>query len=175
MEVILIESVDTLGTRGQVVKVADGYGRNHLLPKKLAIAATPQNRKWVEQQRQKFLKQEAHERSEAEELAQLVESLRLTFARKSGEHGALFGSVTAQDIAGHLAAQGYKIERRKIHIPSPLKTLGEHAVSIRLHPQVTAKLKVVIEAEGGTGAPTATSEAKPEAAPAAAPDTAQKS
>ncbi|HEV2500003.1 MAG TPA: 50S ribosomal protein L9 [Terriglobia bacterium] len=148
MEVILIENIDKLGSRGQIVKVADGYGRNHLLPKKLAVAATVQNRKWVDQQRQKFLKQEAKERADAEDLAKLMEEVRLVFKRKTGEHGTLFGSVTAIDIAEHLAAQGYNIDRRKIHLPSPLKSIGEHSVSVRLHRDVTGAIKVAVEAEG---------------------------
>jgi large subunit ribosomal protein L9 len=153
MEVILIENVDNLGARGQIVKVADGYGRNHLLPKKLAIAATPQNRKWVEQQRQKFLKQEAQEKGQAEELAKLLEGLRLVFTRKAGEQGTLFGSVTTLDIAEQLASQGYSIDRRKIHLSNPLKAIGEHEVSIRLHREVTAKIKVAVEAEGQVESP----------------------
>ncbi len=153
MEVILIENVENLGARGQIVKVADGYGRNHLLPKKLAIAATPQNRKWVEQQRQKFLKQEAQEKGQAEELAKLLEGLRLVFTRKAGEQGTLFGSVTTLDIAEQLASQGYSIDRRKIHLSNPLKAIGEHEVSIRLHREVTAKIKVAVEAEGQVESP----------------------
>lgn len=147
MEVILIENIDKLGTRGQLVKVADGFGRNHLLPKKLAIAATPQNRKWVELQRQKFLKMEAREKADAEDLAKLLEDVRLAFTRKSGEQGMLFGSVTAMDVAEQLAAQGYQIDRRKIQLPNPLKTIGEHDVSIRLHHDVTGHIKVAVEAE----------------------------
>ena len=103
MEVILIENVDKLGSRGQLVKVADGYGRNYLLPKKIAVAATPQNRKWLDQQRVRFLKLEAKEKADAGDLAQLLDGVRLAFLRKSGEHGALFGSVTAIDIAEGLS------------------------------------------------------------------------
>ncbi len=147
MDVILIENIDKLGSRGQVVKVADGYGRNHLLPKKLAVAATPQNRKWVEQQRQRFLKQEAVEKSEAEDLAKLLEGVRLAFTRKTGEQGTLFGSVTAMDLASELAAQGYNIDRRKIQLPNPLKAIGEHDVPVKLHREVTVSLKVAVEAE----------------------------
>jgi large subunit ribosomal protein L9 len=147
MDVILIENVDKLGSRGQVVKVANGYGRNHLLPKKLAVAATPQNRKWVEQQRQRFLKQEAVEKSEAEDLARLLEGVRLAFTRKTGEQGTLFGSVTAMDVAAELAAQGYNIDRRKIQLPNPLKTIGEHDVPVKLHREVTLSLKVAVDAE----------------------------
>lgn len=163
MEVILIENVDKLGRRGQIVKVAAGYGRNHLLPKKLAVAATLQNRKWVEQQRQKFLKKEAHERSEAADLAKLIEGVRLVFKRKTGEHGALFGSVTAMDIAEQLASQGYEIERRRIQLPNPLKAIGAHSVAVRLHHDVTAALQVSIESEGEPAA--AAPEAKPTAEP----------
>lgn len=148
MEVILIENVDNLGARGQVVKVANGYGRNHLLPKKLAVAATPQNRKWIEQQRQRFLKQEAREKSEAEELARLLEAMKLTFTRKAGEQGTLFGSVTAMDLAEALAARGYQIDRRKIQLQNPLKTAGDHRIPVRLHREVTATLQAVVEAEG---------------------------
>lgn len=148
MDVILIENIDNLGTRGQIVKVAAGYGRNHLLPKKLAVAATPQNRKWVEQQRQRFLKQEAHEKADAQELAGLLGGLKLVFTRKAGEQGTLFGSVTAMDIAADLAVRGYNIDRRKIHVPSPVKTIGEHDVPVRLHREVTATLKVTVEVEG---------------------------
>lgn len=147
MEVILIENVDKLGTRGQIIKVADGFGRNHLLPKKLAIAATPQNRKWVEQQRQRFLKQEAHEAAEAQELAKLLQEVRLAFTRKAGEHGVMFGSVTAMDLADQLHAQGYEIDRRKINLPAPLKTIGEHEVPVKLHHDVTAAIRVTVEAE----------------------------
>ena len=151
MEVILIGNVDNLGTRGQIVKVTAGYGRNHLLPKKLAVAATPQNRKWVEQQRQRFLKQEAHEKADAQELAGLLGGLKLVFTRKAGEQGTLFGSVTAMDIASDMANRGYNIDRRKIHLPSPVKTAGEHDVQVRLHREVTATLKVIIEVEGQAG------------------------
>ena len=148
MEVILIENVDSLGSRGQIVKVAAGYGRNHLLPKKLAVAATPQNRKWVEQQRQRFLKQEAHEKTDAQELAGLLGGLKLVFTRKAGEQGTLFGSVTAMDVASELAGRGYNIDRRKIHLPNPIKTVGEHQVAVRLHREVTATLNVAVEVEG---------------------------
>src|SRR5512146_2842838 len=124
MEVILLENVDNLGSRGQIVKVANGYGRNYLLPKKMAVAATPQNRKWVEQQRTRFLKLEAKERGEAEDLGKLMQ----------GSSG--------------LAAQGYKISRRKIHLGSPLKSVGEFDVPVRLHRDVTVTVKVRVEAEG---------------------------
>ncbi|HEV2426267.1 MAG TPA: 50S ribosomal protein L9 [Terriglobia bacterium] len=166
MEVILIENVDKLGHRGQLVKAADGYGRNYLLPKKLAIAASPQNRKWVEQQRVRFLKLEAKEKGEASDLAQILEGVSLTFARKSGEQGALFGSVTAIDIAEGLSAQGYKIDRRKIQLSNPLKVVGEYDIPVRLHRDVTATIKVKVEAEGGPAQAEAV--AAPESAAASA-------
>jgi large subunit ribosomal protein L9 len=147
MEVILLHDVDKLGIRGQMVNVADGYGRNHLLPKKLAVKATAQNRKWVEQQRVQFLKQSAKEKAEAEELGKLLADVTLTFLRKAGEHGTLFGSVTAMDVAEGLAGQGFKIDKRKIQLDPPLKLLGEYDVPIRLHREVTATIKVKIEPE----------------------------
>ncbi len=147
MEVILLQDVEKLGNRGQIVKVADGYGRNCLLPKKMAVAATPQNRKWVEQQRVRFLKLEAKERGDAQELAQLLEGVSLRFTRKAGEKGALFGSVTAMDVADGLAAQGFNIERRRIHLDSPLKITGEYQVPVKLHREVTATVKVTVEGE----------------------------
>jgi large subunit ribosomal protein L9 len=152
MEVILIENVDKVGSRGQLVRVADGYGRNYLLPKKMAVAATPQNKKWVEQQRIKFLKLEAKEKGEAEELGQLLEGVSLTFVRKAGEQGTLFGSVTAIDVSEGLSAQGYKIDRRKIQLANPLKIVGEYDVTIRLHRSVAATVKVKVEAEGAAEA-----------------------
>ncbi len=163
MEVILLENIDKLGSRGQVVKVANGYGRNFLLPKKLAVAATPQNRKWIEQQRVRFLKLEAKEKGEAEELAQLLQGVSVTLTRKAGEKGALFGSVTALDIAEKLAAQGYKIDRRKIHLDQPLKVIGEYDVSVRVHREVTAAVKVKVEGEIDPNASPAVAESKPEA------------
>jgi large subunit ribosomal protein L9 len=148
MEVILLEDVEKLGSRGQIVKVAGGYGRNYLLPKKLAVPATPQNRKWVEQQRVRFLKQSAKEKAEAEDLAQLLEGVTVTVLRKAGEQGTLFGSVTAIDVAEELAQKGYQIDRRKIQLDPPLKVLGEYEVPVKLHREVTAKIKVIVESEG---------------------------
>jgi len=162
MEVILLQDIEKLGTRGQLVKVADGFGRNYLLPKKMAVAATTQNRKWVEQQRVKFLKLEAEEKADSEDLAKLMEGVSVTITRKAGEHGTLFGSVTAMDVAGKLAEQGYNIDRRKIQIAAPLKVLGEYDVSVKLHREVTATVKVKVEGEIEAGT-------APPAAPAASP------
>ena len=167
MEVILLENIDTLGSRGQIVKVADGYGRNFLLPKKMAVPATAQNRKWVEQQRVRFLKLEAKERAESEDLATLMGGIEIVATRRSGDKGQLFGSVTTMDIEEGLAAQGYKINRRKIQLGSPLKVVGEYDVPVRLHRDVTIIVKVRVEAEGEPEA-AAESEAK------AVPETAAK-
>lgn len=155
MEVILLHDVDKLGNRGQIVNVADGYGRNHLLPKKLAIAATGPNRKWVEQQRTRFLKLEAKEKGDAGTLAELMQDVSLTFVRKAGEQGTLFGSVTALDVAEGLAKQGYQIDRRKIQLDTPLKVLGEYSVPVKLHREVIAQVKVKVEAENPPEVPTA--------------------
>lgn len=167
MEVILLENIERLGNRGQIVKVADGFGRNYLLPKKMAVAATTQNRKWVDQQRVRFLKLEAKEKADAEDLAKLMQDVTVAFTRKAGEQGTLFGSVTAMDVSEKLAGQGYRIDRRKIQLGAPLKVLGEYDVPVKLHREVTATIKVKIEGEFEPGAaPVAQAEAKPEPAPA---------
>lgn len=155
MEVILLKDIDKLGNRGQAVKVADGYGRNFLLPQKMAVLANEQSRKWLEQQRVKFLKEEAREKADAEDLAKLMAGVSVLVKRKSGEHGTLFGSVTAMDVAEGLAAQGYKIDRRKIQLENPLKVLGEYEVPVKLHREVTATIKVKVEGEAEPPAPAA--------------------
>ncbi|HEV2491777.1 MAG TPA: 50S ribosomal protein L9 [Terriglobia bacterium] len=177
MEVILLENIDNLGMRGQIVKVADGYGRNYLLPKRMAVAATHQNRKWVEQQRVRFLKLEAKEKGDAEDLAKLMAGVSVSFTRKAGEQGTLFGSVTAMDVAEALVHQGYHIDRRKIQLPAPLKVVGEYDVPVKLHRDVTATIKVKVEGEvepqaaaAARPVPTPKAEtAAPEAPPAEAP------
>lgn len=172
MEVILLENIEKLGSRGQIVKVANGYGRNFLLPKKMAVAATPQNRKWIEQQRVRFLKLEAKERGESEDLAKLMEGLQVVATRRAGEKGQLFGSVTAMDIEEGLAAQGFKIDRRKIQLGNPLKVLGEFDVPVKLHRDVTVTVKVKVEAEGGEaeGPEKIEAKAKPEIETKAIPE-----
>ena len=147
MDVILLQDIDKLGNRGQIVKVADGYGRNYLLPKKMALEASTQNRKWVDQQRVRFLKEEAKEKADAADLAKLMEGVAVTIKRKAGEQGTLFGSVTAIDVAEGLAVQGYKIDKRKIQLDNPLKVLGEYDVPVKLHREVTATIKVKVESE----------------------------
>ena len=167
MEVILLENIEKLGSRGQAVKVADGYGRNYLLPKNLAVAATPQNRKRMEQQRVRFLKLEAKEKGDAQDLATLLQGVSVTLTRKSGEKGTLFGSVTAIDIAEKLAAQGYNIDKRKIALDSPLKVMGEYEVPIKLHSEVTAFIKVRVEGAAGTEAQSQPQSPATEAKPSA--------
>jgi large subunit ribosomal protein L9 len=140
MEVILREDVEKLGSRGQLVKVASGYARNFLLPKRLAVPATESNKKIVEQERQAALRRDAKEVADASELAKMMSSITVTVAQKAGENDQLFGSVTAKDIADLLEKQGYTIERRKIQLHEPIKTLGEHKVPIRLHRDVTVDI-----------------------------------
>ena len=147
MNIILRQDVEHLGTRGQVVKVAAGYARNFLLPKNLAVPATAANQKIVEQERQAGLRREAIEKGAAEELAKLVSAVTLTSVQKAGESDTLFGSVTAKDIADMLEKQGYNIDRKKIVLDAPIKTLGEHKVAIKLHREVTTEVTVVVNKE----------------------------
>ena len=147
MEVILREDVEKVGSRGAVVKVADGYARNFLLPKRLAVPATDANKNIVEQEREAHLRREAKAKSEAEGLSQLISNVSVTFHQRVGENGQLFGSVTAKDIADALEAQKFHIERRKIQLEEPIRTLGEHQVLLRLHRDVSIPIKVVVEPE----------------------------
>jgi large subunit ribosomal protein L9 len=147
MEVILREDIETLGARGVVVKVADGYARNYLLPKRLAVAATESNKKIVAQERDAHVRREAKLQSESEDLAKLMANVTLTFRHRVGENDHLFGSVTAKDIADALEAKGYRLERRKIMLDEPIRTLGEHTVTLRLHREVSTQIKVLVEAE----------------------------
>jgi large subunit ribosomal protein L9 len=147
MEVILKEDIATLGHRGDVVKVAEGYGRNYLLPKKLALQATAQNKAVIEQMKAAAARRSATEKALAEGVAAQLAPVELTFTRKAGEHGHLFGSVTSADIAHELEAKGFEVDRRKIQLTEPLKALGETTVAIKLHREVTAQIKVVVAAE----------------------------
>jgi large subunit ribosomal protein L9 len=149
MEVILKEDVPQLGHRGDVVKVAEGYGRNYLLPRKLAIEATHGNKAVIEQMRSAAVRRTAVEKADAEALSKQLEGAALTFHRKVGEKDHLFGSVTSADIAEGLASKGFTIDRRKIQLHEPLKNLGQFEVPVRLHRDVTSKVKVTIEKEGG--------------------------
>ena len=163
MEVILKEDVINLGHRGDVVKVADGYGRNFLLPRKLALQATEENKAVIEQMKNASARRSASEKVQAEGLVAKLEPLVLSFTRKSGESGQLFGSVTSADIAADLAAKGFEVDRRKIVLNEPLKTVGDFNIAIKLHREVTAHIKVNVLAEAGSE-PAAT---EPAAEPAA--------
>ena len=147
MEVILKEDVLKLGHRGDVVKVADGYGRNYLLPGKLAIEATAANKAVISQMKESAVRKSAKEKVQSEDLARQIGEVELTFERKVGEHEHLFGSVTSGDIAQQLEAKGYTIDRRKIALEEPLKQLGEFHVPVKLHREVTAHVKVTIKSD----------------------------
>jgi large subunit ribosomal protein L9 len=149
MEVILKEDVANLGHRGDVVKVADGYGRNFLLPRKLAMQATLANKAVVEQMKSSAVRRSATEKAQAEELAAKLDPIVLSFTRKSGEGGHLFGSVTSADIAAELATKGFEVDRRKIQADEPLKTVGDFSVAIKLYREVTAHVTVKVVAEAG--------------------------
>jgi large subunit ribosomal protein L9 len=147
MELLLKEDVENLGARGDLVKVKPGYGRNYLLPRGLAIQATPGNKKQIELQRKTILKKEAVERDTATQQADLLKEVTLEFARKVGEHGMLYGSVTSMDIAEALAAKGYEIDRRRVLLKEPIKEPGEFEAPIKLHREVTTNVKVVVKSE----------------------------
>ena len=148
MEVILRQHVDNLGRRGEIVKVADGYARNYLLPRKLALLATPGNKQHVERERKIFEAKEAEERAHAQNLAARLGSLTITIARRVGETEQLYGSVTAVDIADFLKTNGFEVDRRKLILPEPIKAIGEHTVPLRLHREVVVPLKVQVVKEG---------------------------
>jgi large subunit ribosomal protein L9 len=147
MEVILREDIEKLGSRGDLVKVAPGYARNFLLPKRMAVAATGANRKIVEQERQAHLRKEAKLKGEAEDLLKLINGVSVTIAQKAGEQDQLFGSVTSKDVADALAAKDFTIDRRKIQLDEPIKQLGEFKVPVRLHKDVIAEITVVVARE----------------------------
>jgi large subunit ribosomal protein L9 len=147
MEVILKEDVPKLGSRGDVVKVAEGYGRNYLLPKKLAIEASAGNKNVIEQMKAAAVRRAQKDKSEAEALAQQLSAVTLSFTRRAGEHDHLFGSVTSSDIATELEKKGFDIDRRKIVLDEPLKTIGEFPVQIRLFKEVAGTIKVQVGKE----------------------------
>ena len=150
MEVILRAHVEHLGDRGEIVKVADGYARNYLLPRKLALLVTDGNRRQVERERAKFDAKEAEEQKVAQAIADRMASVEIVIARKVGETDALYGSVTSSDIAEALAAKGFDIDRRKLQLPDPIKRLGTVDLAVKLHRDVTATVKVKVVAEGTT-------------------------
>jgi large subunit ribosomal protein L9 len=142
MEVILREEIDNLGRRGDVVKVAPGYARNYLLPKRLAVAANESNKKIVEQEKQAYLRRESKEIGDANDLAKMMATVEVTIAQKAGENDQLFGSVTSQDISAALERAGYTIDRRKVNLSEPIKALCDYKVTMKLHREVTVELPV---------------------------------
>ncbi len=181
-KILLREEVENLGPRGEIVEVKAGYARNYLLPRKLAVKATASNVKQIEQERAALLRREAKDRSSAEAQASLMQSLRLSFERKVGEHGILYGSVTSMDIAEAIKEKGFEIDRRRILLPDVIKETGDFTVRVRLHREVTLELPVIVTGEGGAQttaksapaeeatAPGAPAEESAAAAPATAPD-----
>jgi len=153
MEVILREHVDNLGKRGEIVKVADGYARNYLLPRKLALPATEGNRKHVERERKIMEAREAQERGGAEAIAARLANVDISIARRVGETDQLYGSVTAADIAEFLKEKGFEVDRRKLILPEPIKSIGQFDVPLKLHREVTVPLKVKVVKEGGEQPP----------------------
>jgi len=147
MEIILRETIDNLGRAGQVVKVADGYARNYLLPRKLAYLATPGNLKVIEAERQSLLRKEAKQKGDAERLLQLLDAVEITIRRKVGENDVLYGSVTNSDVADELEKKGFQIEKRKIHMEDHVKSIGEFSIPVRLFKDVTAHVKLKVEPE----------------------------
>jgi large subunit ribosomal protein L9 len=148
MEVILRQHVDNLGERGQIVKVAPGYARNYLLPRKLALPATEGNKKHVERERKIMEMREAEEKGQAEGIAARLAAVDVTIARRVGETEQLYGSVTAADIAEYLRSKGFEVDRRKLLLADPIKTIGEHTVPLKLHREVTVPIKVKVVKEG---------------------------
>ena len=152
MDIILREYVEHLGKRGEIVKVADGYARNYLLPRKLALPATPGNLKHVERERKIVEAREAEEKSRADAIAARLGAIEIAIARRVGDTEQLYGSVTASDIADFLKTKGFDIDRRKLILPDAIKALGEHEVPLKLHRDVTVTLKVHVVREGAAPA-----------------------
>jgi large subunit ribosomal protein L9 len=148
VEVILREHVDNLGRRGEIVKVADGYARNYLLPRNLALLVTEGNKKQIEREREKLEAKEAEEKKVAEAIASRIATADVVIARRVGENDVLYGSVTTADIAEALTGKGFEVDRRKLQLAEPLKKLGEYDVPIKLHRDVAASVKVKVVAEG---------------------------
>ena len=148
MEVILREHVDNLGKRGEIVKVADGFARNYLLPRKLALPATPGNKKHVDRERKILESREAEDKAQAETVAARLATIPIAIIRRVGDTDQLYGSVTSADIAEFLKSKGFEIDRRKLILPEPIKAIGVHDVPLKLHREVTVALKVHVVKEG---------------------------
>jgi large subunit ribosomal protein L9 len=147
MQIILQEDVEKLGMRGQVVEVAEGYARNFLLPRKLALEASAGNMKRLEKMRATFAKKEATEKGDAQKLAELLAGVSLELTRKAGENDQLFGSVTSSDISEALAAKGFNVEKRKIALADPIKVVGDFEIPVKLHREITANVKLSVKKE----------------------------
>ena len=147
MQIILQEDVEKLGTRGQVVNVAEGYARNFLLPRKLALEASAGNMKRLEKMRATFAKKEATEKGDAQKLAELLAGVSLELTRKAGENDQLFGSVTSADISEALAAKGFNVEKRKIALADQIKVVGEFEIPVKLHREISANVKLSVKKE----------------------------
>lgn len=165
--ILLREDIESVGGRGEIVKVKAGYARNYLLPQGFATLATKGNVKQIEQERSSLLKKAAIERATAEAQKDQMETISLTFERKAGEHGTLFGSVTSMDIAEALKAKGYEIDRRRITLKDPIKETGEYAVNVKLHREVSLSVPVTVTAEAGEAEPKAERKTKKVADPKA--------
>lgn len=152
MEVILREHVEKLGERGEIVKVADGYARNYLLPRKLALLATDGNKRHVERERKIVEQRESDAKGQAEGIAARLNAIDIVIVRRVGDTEQLYGSVTSGDIADFLKAKGFEVDRRKLILPEPIKTIGEHTVPLKLHREVTVPLKVRVAKEGSENA-----------------------
>ena len=147
MEVILREHVDNLGRRGEIVKVAEGYARNYLLPRKLALAVTEANKRQIERERAAAEARDAEEKAGAEAVAQRLTALEIEIARRVGENNTMYGSVTTADVAAALHAKGFDVEKRKIVLHDPIKSVGEHTIPVKIHRDVTAQVKVKVVPE----------------------------
>jgi large subunit ribosomal protein L9 len=142
MEVILREHVEHLGARGDVVKVTPGYARNYLLPRKLALAVTANNKRQIDREKKLAEARDMEEKSAAEAVAARLGALDIEIARRTGENDALYGSVTSADIAQALKDKGFEVDKRKVQLPDPIKALGESTIPVKIHREVTAQVKV---------------------------------
>jgi len=147
MKVILTKDLDNLGKAGALVEVKPGYGRNYLLPRQLAVLATAKNIRQLDHQKAGILARAAKEKANIDAMAKKLSAIEVKFTRKVGEQNKLFGSVTSKDVHEQLTSQGYQVERKQIHLPEPLKEIGTHEVQVKLHSEVTAKIKVTVSAE----------------------------
>jgi len=148
MQVILVDDVNTLGRAGDIVKVAPGYARNYLLPKKIALAADPKNTKWVEQQKEKIIEKAAGLRTDAEGMAARIGAVSLVIAKQAGEEDKLYGAVTSAEIAEKLSEHGIEVDKRKIVLADPIKRLGEYSVPVKIHADLNVSIQINVVRAG---------------------------